>query len=77
MYKLTIDTSCRPATSQSYLTADTLSRLEEQGRSQLDTWLEEPQSHEQLAVGKRTGRTANQIAESFEDIETNVRGNDK
>ena len=40
------------------LTAEALFRMAEKSKSQLDAWLEQPEYHERLAVGKQTSRSS-------------------
>ena len=58
--------------SRPQLTSNELRRIGTQKTSQLDAWLREPQTHEQLAVGERTRRAGGEIAQFFQDIEKNV-----
>jgi len=67
----------RLGTSSPHLTTDVLSRFEEHKRSQLDEWLKDPQSHEQLALGQKTSRASQQITTFLNDIETKVEGDGK
>lgn len=59
------------------LTAEALSSLANQSKTQLDAWLEEPQSHERLAVGKDTSRASKQMICFFKDVDINVKGEEK
>lgn len=74
---LTLMMACRLRTSAPRLNAGILSHLADQAKSQLDSWREEPQSHEQVAVGEYTLRAAEKVEEFFQDVEENVKGDTK
>lgn len=40
----------------------------DKAKSQLEAWLEQPERHEQVAVGQDTSRTASKIEDFFGDI---------
>lgn len=40
----------------------------DKAKSQLEAWLEQPERHEQMAVGQDASRTASKIENFFEDI---------
>lgn len=62
----------RSGVSNPNLTTAALSSLTNQSRSQLDTWREEPQSHERLAMGEDTLRAAEKVENFFKDVENSV-----
>ena len=49
-----------------------LARLPDKAKTQLDIWLEEPERHEQVAVGEETQGAVKKIEEFFEDIEVKM-----
>lgn len=65
----------RQYTSAHRLIAKALSSLTDPEKTQMQEWIEKPESHERVAVGETTGRTAQKIEEFFRDVEGGVRGN--
>ena len=62
---------------RSRLTADTLARHTDKAKSQLDAWCEEPQRHEQMAVGKHITGSARKIEKFFKDVNKTMKENRK
>ena len=54
------------------LTAEALFRITEEGKSQLDAWLEQSESHEYLAVGRQISPAVSDIENFLKDVNENV-----
>ena len=54
------------------LTGATLARLTDPPKSQLYTWAEKPETHEQLAVGEETSRSLKKTKKFLKDIEKSI-----
>ncbi|KAL6720293.1 hypothetical protein ACLMJK_002214 [Lecanora helva] len=53
------------------LTAEALSYLQKNKKSQLEVWFEEPQFHEVLALGRSRGQAVDKIEKFFDDVDKN------
>lgn len=59
------------------LTGATLARLTDPPKSQFYTWIEKPETHEQLAVGQKTSRSMKKTKKFLKDIETSIKSDAK
>ena len=59
------------------LTGATLARLADPSKSQFCTWLEKPETYEQLAVGQETSRSLEKTKEFLKEIEKSIKSDAK
>ncbi len=71
---LTIVLHDRNNTKPPRLTGATLTRLKDPPKSQCSTWLEKPETHEQLAVGQETSRSMKKTKRFLKDVEKSIMG---
>ena len=69
---LTGHTLYREASPDPSLTADTLSASHDQAQHQLNAWLEQPQRHEQIALGIEIKGARDELKEFLKDVEDKI-----
>jgi uncharacterized protein involved in tolerance to divalent cations len=58
-----------------HLTAAALVRLVDPAKSQLNAWSEEPETHEELAVGIKTSRSEEKLKALIEEVQAVIKDN--
>ena len=71
-FVLTIMLHGRSNTKLPNLTGGTLARLMDPPKSQLGTWAEKPETHEQLAVGQKTSRSLKETKKFLKEVEKSI-----
>ena len=65
------------STQSPSLTSANLARLADPPKSQFYTWVEKPDTHEQLAVGEETSRSLKKTKKFLKDIEKSIESDAK
>ena len=66
---------CRNNNQPQHLTADALSSLTGTPKTQLQDWLEKPQTHERLGAQGKSAQHAAEMEAFLQDIEKKMTGN--